>query len=209
MAFIWRRVHAEDEPVLPREDLQQPRATLWKAHRCRWYRAGVPGQDAHEADDVGSYGLIREMTLRHQPENVPSVADHNLGIKGKPAGQCSAQSRLRHWPPDHKGTRGADVDDIELCQFLGEHGGSEGSVTADVDAPQKNHECHAPYPKIFGVGIRERIRSSSSTVTRSRPPFLQDSSTALTTMPRTNAGIFFMRSAAASSHAIVVGDSAP
>ena len=25
------------------------------------------------------------------------------------------------------------------------------------------------YPKIFGVGIRARIRSSSSTVTRSRP----------------------------------------
>ena len=37
----------------------------------------------------------------------------------------------------------------------------------------------------------------------------QDSSTALTTMPRTNAGIFFMRAAAASSHAIVVVDSAP
>ena len=35
------------------------------------------------------------------------------------------------------------------------------------------------------------------------------SSTALTTIPRTNAGIFFMRAAAASSHAIVVGDSRP
>ena len=41
-------------------------------------------------------------------------------------------------------------------------------------------------------------------------PFLrQDSSTALTTIPRTNAGIFFMRAAAASSHAIVAGDSPP
>ena len=37
----------------------------------------------------------------------------------------------------------------------------------------------------------------------------QDSSTALTTIPRTNAGIFFMRAAAASSHAIVAGDSGP
>ncbi len=53
------------------------------------------------------------------------------------------------------------------------------------------------------------MRSSSSTVTRSRPPLRHDSSTALTTMPRTNAGIFFMRAAAASSHAIVVVDSAP
>ncbi len=39
-------------------------------------------------------------------------------------------------------------------------------------------------PKIFGVGIGARIRSSSST--------------APTTMPRTNAGIFFMRAAAVS-----------
>ncbi len=37
----------------------------------------------------------------------------------------------------------------------------------------------------------------------------QDSSTAPTTMPRTNAGIFFMRSAAASSQAMVFGGSAP
>ena len=64
-------------------------------------------------------------------------------------------------------------------------------------------------PEDFGVGIRARIRSSSSTVTRSRPFLRQDSSTALTTIPRTNAGIFFIRSAAASSQAIVAGDSAP
>ena len=65
------------------------------------------------------------------------------------------------------------------------------------------------YPKSFGVGIRARIRSSSSTVTRARPFLRQESSTALMTIPRTNAGIFFMRAAAASSQAMVVGDSAP
>ena len=58
------------------------------------------------------------------------------------------------------------------------------------------------YPKNFGVGIRARIRSSSSTVTRSRPFLRQESSTALTTIPRTNAGIFFMRAAASSSQSI-------
>src|SRR3954451_5417466 len=61
------------------------------------------------------------------------------------------------------------------------------------------------YPKSFGVGIRARIRSSSSPVTRLMPLLRQDSSTALTTMPRTNAGIFFMRASAAPSHAIVAG----
>ena len=69
--------------------------------------------------------------------------------------------------------------------------------------------CRYVHPKIFCVGIRARIRSSSSTVMWSRPLFRQDSSTALTTMPRTNAGIFFMRAAASSSQAIVVGDSGP
>jgi hypothetical protein len=57
--------------------------------------------------------------------------------------------------------------------------------------------------------MRARIRSSSSTVTRSKPLLRQDSSTVLTTMPRTNTGIFFMRAAAASSHAMVAGDSPP
>src|SRR5439155_3744914 len=32
-------VHAEDEPVLPRQNLQQPRTAGRKAHRHRWHRA--------------------------------------------------------------------------------------------------------------------------------------------------------------------------
>src|SRR5688500_11497848 len=59
------------------------------------------------------------------------------------------------------------------------------------------------YANIFGVGILARIRSSSSTVTRSTPFLRQDSSTARTTIPRTNAGILFIRSVAASSQEIV------
>jgi hypothetical protein len=57
--------------------------------------------------------------------------------------------------------------------------------------------------------MRARIRSSSSSVTRVMPCLRQESSTALVTIPRTNAGIFFIRSAAASSHAIVVAESPP
>jgi hypothetical protein len=48
-------------------------------------------------------------------------------------------------------------------------------------------------------------RSSSSAVTQLMPFLRQESSTALTTIPRTNAGILFIRAAAASSHAIVAG----
>ena len=136
-------VHAEDEPVVPREDLQQPLAAGRKAHGRRRRRAGAFGQDAHEADDVGSHGLVREMILRHQPDNLAALADHDLGIKGKPACQFGAELRPGDWPPDHEGARRADVDGIEVLQLFGERGRSEGPVTADVDPSQKNHECHA------------------------------------------------------------------
>jgi hypothetical protein len=60
------------------------------------------------------------------------------------------------------------------------------------------------YPKIFGVGIRARMLSSSCGVTRLMPFLRQESSTALT-----NAGIFSIQAAATSSRAIVDGDSGP
>jgi hypothetical protein len=44
--------------------------------------------------------------------------------------------------PDHEGACRADVHDIEVCQLFGQFGRSEGSVPADINTPQKNHECH-------------------------------------------------------------------
>ena len=57
--------------------------------------------------------------------------------------------------------------------------------------------------------MRARIFSNSSAVTRPMPFLRHESSTAFTTIPLTNTGTFFMRAAAASSHAMVVGDSGP
>src|SRR6185369_9233023 len=51
-------VQTNDEPVVPREDLQQPLVAGGKEHRHRWRRAWTLGQDAHEADDIGSFGLV-------------------------------------------------------------------------------------------------------------------------------------------------------
>ncbi len=56
-------------------------------------------------------------------------------------------------------------------------------------------------PKSFGVGMRSRIRSSSSTVTRGIPALWQCASTARTTMPRTKAGMRLIRSRASGSQA--------
>ena len=143
MAFIWRRY----TPKTNRRSL----ARIFSSHvplpgkltGIDGFRRGPPGEDAHEAHDVGSYGLIHEMILRHHPENFPAVADHDLGIEGEPARHFLVQSR-----PSVPGFRNdecarrADVDRIEACQFLGERGRSEGSVTADVDPSQKNHQYH-------------------------------------------------------------------
>lgn len=35
-----------------------------------------------------------------------------------------------------------EIYGIEVLQLFGKRGRSEGPVTADVDPPQKNHECH-------------------------------------------------------------------
>ena len=86
--------------------------------------------------------MARKTIVRHQPDDLATLADHDLGIKRKPACEFKAQLRAADWLPNHKGTRGADVDGIEMLQLFGEDGRSEGSVTADVDTPQKNHECH-------------------------------------------------------------------
>jgi hypothetical protein len=43
-------------------------------------------------------------------------------------------------PPNHEGSRCADVDHVEVLQLLREHGGPEPSVTADVETPHEHHE---------------------------------------------------------------------
>jgi len=86
--------------------------------------------------------VAQEEVARHQPDDLAPLADHDLGIEGKSAGEFKAQLRAADWLPDDKGTRRADADDVEMLQLFGEGRRSKGSVTSDVDAPQKNHECH-------------------------------------------------------------------
>ncbi|HEU4505209.1 MAG TPA: hypothetical protein VFR79_10275, partial [Nitrospira sp.] len=92
--------------------------------------------------DVGLHGQVGEMILRHQPDNLATLADHDLDIKRKLACQFGAEMFPGDWLPDHEGARRADVDGIEVLQLFGKRGRSEDPVTADVDPPQKNHECH-------------------------------------------------------------------
>jgi hypothetical protein len=82
------------------------------------------------------------MIVRHQPDNLAAFADHDLGIKGKPACQFSAECRPSDWPPDHEGASRADVDNIEMLQLVDERTRSEAPVAANVHPSQQNHERH-------------------------------------------------------------------
>src|SRR5206468_6374633 len=139
----------------------------WRRRR----RAGTLGQDAHEADDVGSHRLVHEMILRHEPNNLAARADRDPGIKGKPAFQFGAELRPGDWPPDHQGARRADVDGIEVLQLFGERGRPEGPVTADVDPSQKNHECHA-FLLLAPLETYRQISRYAVTFTRMNSPGL-------------------------------------
>jgi hypothetical protein len=143
MTFIVPPVDADDESVVPRKDFQQPLAAGRKNHGQRRRRTRTLRENADKADDVWSHGLLREMVMRHQPDNLPALAEHDLSIKRKFAYQCSAQFGPGDWPPDHESARRADVDSIEMLQLFGERARAEAPVTANVHPPQKNHERHA------------------------------------------------------------------
>jgi hypothetical protein len=101
------------------------------------------GQDADEADDVRSHGLVREVILRQQPDDLAALANQDVGVGGKSACQFGVQLRSGHSPPEHEGAGRADVDGIEVRRLFGERGWPEDPATADVDSSQQNHECHA------------------------------------------------------------------
>jgi hypothetical protein len=84
-----------------------------------------------------------EKVVRHQPGNVPAVADRDVGLEWNPACDFIAHVRSAYWLPDHEGTRRADVDGIEVLQLVRKHTWSERPMTADVDASKKNDECQA------------------------------------------------------------------
>ena len=80
--------------------------------------------------------------MRLQPDDISALANHDFGIEGKPAFDFNVQFRSPDWFPDYKGARRSDVDGIKVLLLLREHSGSKGSVTTDVDTPQKNDERH-------------------------------------------------------------------
>lgn len=86
--------------------------------------------------------MVRKDVGRKQPHDIPPLADHDRGIEGKSACELSAQVRAAERLPNHESTRRSDVDGLKVLQLCGERRGPERSVTADVDASQKNHKCH-------------------------------------------------------------------
>jgi hypothetical protein len=86
--------------------------------------------------------MARKTVVGRQPDDVPTLADHDLGIEGQPPCDLDAQLRRADGLPDHEGARGADVDGIQVLQLSSEGRRSKGPVPADVEASQKDDECH-------------------------------------------------------------------
>ena len=82
------------------------------------------------------------MILRHQPDNLSTLTDHDLRIEGKPGYQFGAELPSGDRLADHEGARCADVDGVKVPQLSGERGRSEGPVTTDVNPSQKDYDCH-------------------------------------------------------------------
>lgn len=150
-------VYAENELVLPRQDLQQPLAAGRKRYGHRRRRAWAFGEDAYEANDVRSYGMVPERILRHEPDDLAALADHDLAIKGKPACQFLKEFCSLNGTPDHERARRTDVDGIEVFQLFGECRRSEGPVPANVNPFQKNNDCQALSPVGYGLPMMMNV----------------------------------------------------
>ena len=156
MAFMWRRY----SPTTNRSSLVR----ILSSHvPLEGKLMGIDGAERGRRDRTltkrtmsGRVGWSEEMILRHQPDNLAPLADHDLRIKGKPGYQFGAELRSGDRLSDHEGSRRPDVDRIEMFQLFGERGRSEGPVTTDVDPSQKNHEGHE-FPPAAGF-----VRSCST-----------------------------------------------
>ena len=149
MTFMWRRY----KPKTNRLSL----ARIFSSHvPLEGSLMGSAGAERGRRDrtltkrTMSGGGPVREMIVRHQPDNLATLADRDRRLKGKPGCQFGAQLRLGDRSPDHEGARCADVDGIEVLQLSRERGGPEGPVATDVDTSQKNHECHE-FPPAAGA----------------------------------------------------------
>jgi len=135
-------VHADDEAVIARDDFQEPPTLGREIHGQGRYQTRASGQDAHETDNIGSHGKTGEIVLRQQPDDLTALTDHHFGFERKPAFDFSAQLGSAHAPPDHERAGRPDVDEAEMPKLFSELSRPKGPVTADVETPQKNDECH-------------------------------------------------------------------
>jgi hypothetical protein len=92
--------------------------------------------------------------LRHHPDNLAALADHDLRLKRKAGRQFGAELCTGDRLPENDSAGRADVDRIEVLQLCGEHGGSEGPVATDIDPSQEDDECHE-FPRVLGRNLRD------------------------------------------------------
>ena len=64
--------------------------------------------------------MASEVVARHEPDDLGSAADHDLGGEWQPASELGTHVGAAHRSPDHEGPGGADVDGVQTGQLPGE-----------------------------------------------------------------------------------------
>ena len=149
-------VKAKHKAVLDTNDADTPPALGGKVQREGRRGWPPPLHETHEGYDSRSRGVTSERVLCDKPEDVGSAADHDRRFEWQSASYLCPKIPAGDLVPSDQRTGRTHVDDIELLQGLCQHARTKGSVPADVDSLEKNHECHGSviYP---GAGRAARI----------------------------------------------------
>ena len=84
-----------------------------------------------------SRGLLREGILRHKPDNVAAMADHDVGIKRKPARHLYAELSPADCFPDHQGAGRTDIHELAGASIARPAASDKGPVPTSL-TPLKN-----------------------------------------------------------------------
>jgi len=138
-------VDSENELPFARDHPHQPLAVGGKRNWKRRPDTSGLRQDADEPDNIRRPWLVPKWIFRFQPHNVAAFAQHNFGIERQFAKQCGTELCSGSGFADNESSRCAHVYDIKAAQFVGENAWAKRSVSAHIDASEKDNESHAQH----------------------------------------------------------------
>src|SRR2546426_3935013 len=99
-------------------------------------------QNAYETAHALAGRLIRKWFPGREVDDIARLTDHELRFERQSAEQFGAHHRLADRLADHKGSRRAHVDHIEVRQLSGQDARLERFVSSHIDASQEHDQGH-------------------------------------------------------------------